>query len=68
MTGFKIPGVQKMLVGGRIKKEKKEVAKHLSNMEKITQAMYKKNNWKYLARYSILRMMSKDLKKIIKKF
>ena len=35
MTGFKIPGIQKMLVGGRIKKEKKEVAKHLSSMKKI---------------------------------
>jgi len=40
MTGFKIQGVQKMLVGCRIKKEKKKVAKHLSNMVKITQAMY----------------------------
>ena len=37
-------------------------------MEKITQAMNKKNNWKYLAWYSILRMMRKDLKKIIKEF
>ena len=57
-----------MLVGGRIKKEKMEVAKHLSNMEKISQAMYKKNNWNYLAQYSILKMMRKDLKKIINKF
>ena len=68
MTGFKIPGVQKMLVGGRIKKEKKEVAKHLSSMKKIAQAMYKKNNWNYLAQYSILKEMHKDLKKIVKKF
>ena len=68
MTGFKIPGVQKMLVGGRIKKEKKEVAKHLSSMKKIAQAMYDKNHWNYLAPYSILKQMHKDLKKIIKKF
>ena len=68
MTGFKIPGVQKMLVGGRIKKEKNKVAKHLSSMKKIAQAMYDKNHWNYLAQYSILKQMHKDLKKIIKKF
>ena len=68
MTGFKIPGVQKMLVGGRIKKDKKEVAKHLSTMKKIAQVMNKKNNWNYLAQYSILKQMHKDLKIIIKKF
>ena len=35
MTGFKIPEVQKMLVGGRIKKEKKEVAKHLPTWRRL---------------------------------
>ena len=29
--------------------------------------MYDKNNWNYLAQYSILKQMDKDLKKIIKK-
>ena len=57
-----------MLVGGRIKKGKKEAAKHLSSMKKIAQAMYDKNHWNYLAPYSILKQMHKDLKKIIKKF
>ena len=43
MTGFKIPGVKKMMVGGRIKKEKKEIAEHLTTMGGIAQAMYKNN-------------------------
>ena len=37
-------------------------------MKKIVQAMYDKNHWNYLAPYSILKQMHKDLKKIIKKF
>ena len=68
MTGFKIPRVKKMLVGGRIQKEKKEVTKHLSTMKKIAQAMYKKNNWNFFAQYSILKEMHKDLNTIIEKF
>ena len=68
MTGFKIPGVKKLMVGGRIQKGKKEIAKHLSTMEDISQAMYKNNYWNYLAQYSILKEMHKDLQKIIKKF
>ena len=68
MTGFKIPGVKKLMVGGRIQKGKEEIAKHLSTMEDISQAMYKNNYWNYLAQYSILKEMHKDLQKIIKKF
>ena len=68
MTGFKIPGVKKMLVGGRIQKQKNETMKHLSTMEYIADAMYKNNYWNYLAQYSILKEMHKDLKTIIKKF
>ena len=68
MTGFKIPGARKMLVGGRIIKEKEEVAKHLTTMEKIAQAMSKKNNWNFLAQYSTLKEMHKDLQTITKKF
>ena len=45
MTGFKIPGIQKMLMGGRTKNENKELAKHLSSMKKIAKAMYDKNHW-----------------------
>ena len=68
LTGFKIQGVKRMLGGGRVKKEKEEAVKHLSTMKKIAQAMYDKNHWNYLAPYSILKQMHKDLKKIIKKF
>ena len=68
VTGFKIPGAEKMLVGGRAQMTKKETKKHLSTMGAITQAMYKKNNWNFLAQYHILKGMHKDLKKIINKF
>ena len=68
MTGFKIPGARKMLVGGRIQKDKEEVVKHLSTMEKIAQAMSKKNNWNFFAQYSTLKVMHKDLKTIMEKF
>ena len=68
MTGFKIPGVKKMMVGGRIQKQKSEVTRHLSTMENISEAMYKNNYWNYLAQYSILKEMHKDLLKMIKKF
>ena len=37
-------------------------------MENISQAMYKKRDWNYLAQYSILKEMHKDLQKMIKKF
>ena len=56
------------MVGGRIQKQKNEVRKHLSTMENISEAMYKNNDWNYLAQYSILKEMHKDLQKMIKKF
>ena len=68
MTGFKIPGVQKMLVGGRIQKSTEEMAMYFTTMQSIAQAMSEKNNWNYLAQYSIIKEMHKDLNKIIHKF
>ena len=68
MTGFKIPGVKKMMVGGRIQKKKNEVTRHLSTMDNISEAMFKNNYWNYLAQYSILKEMHKDLQKMVKKF
>ena len=68
MTGFKIPGVQKMLVGGRIQKSTEEMAMYFTTMQSIAQAMAEKNNWNYLAQYSIIKEMHKDLNKIIHKF
>ena len=55
-------------MGGRIQKHKNEVTRHLSTMENISEAMFKNNYWNYLAQYSILKEMHKDLQKLIKKF
>ena len=68
ITGFKIPGVPKMLIGGRIKEDKKEAMNHLATMKIIAQAMYRKNKWYFFQQYSILKAMHKDLKYMIKKF
>ena len=68
MTGFKIPGVKKLMVGGRILKEKEEMIMYFTTITTITQAMSEKNSWNFLAQYSMLKQMQKDLNKMIKKF
>ena len=68
MTGFKIPGVRKLMVGGRILKEKEEMIMYFTTITTITQAMSEKNSWNFLAQYSMLKQMQKDLNKMIKKF
>ena len=68
VTGFKIPGVKKLMVGGRILKEKEEMAMYFTTITTITQAMSEKNSWNFLAQYSMLKQMQKDLNKMIKKF
>ena len=57
-----------MLVGGRIQKSTEEMAMYFTTMQSIAQAMSEKNNWNYLAQYSIIKEMHKDLNKIIHKF
>ena len=68
MTGFKIPGTKKLMVGGRIMKEREEIVMYFTTITTITQAMSEKNNWNFLAQYSILKQMHKDLNKMINKF
>ena len=68
MTGFKIPGTKKLLVGGRIMKEREEMVMYFTTISMITQAMSEKNNWNFFAQYSILKQMHKDLNKMINKF
>ena len=68
MTGFKIPGVRKLMVGGRILKEREEMVMYFTTITTITQAMSEKNSWNFLAQYSMLKQMQKDLNKMIKKF
>ena len=68
MTGFKIPGVKKLMLGGRILKEREEMVMYFTTITTITQAMSEKNSWNFLAQYSILKQMQKDLNKMIKKF
>ena len=68
MTGFKIPGVKKLMVGGRILKEREEMVMYFTTITTITQAMSEKNSWNFLAQYSMLKQMQKDLNKMIKKF
>ena len=68
VTGFKIPGVKKLMVGGRILKEREEMVMYFTTITTITQAMSEKNSWNFLAQYSMLKQMQKDLNKMIKKF
>ena len=68
ITGFKILGVPKLLIGGRIKEDKKEAMNHLATMKIIAQAMYKKNKWYFFQQYSILKAMHNDLNNMIEKF
>ena len=68
MTGFKIPGVKKLMVGGRILKEREEMVMYFTTITTITQAMSEKNSWNFLAQYSMLKQMQKDLNEMINKF
>ena len=68
MTGFKIPGVKKLMVGGRILKKREEMVMYFTTITTITQAMSEKNSWNFLAQYSMLKQMQKDLNKMIKEF
>jgi len=69
MTGLMIPGVSRVwVVGGQIRKEKNEAVDHLNTMVKISKAMYDKNYWYYLAKYSTLKKMYEDLSKIVEQF
>ena len=68
MTGFKIPGVKKLMVGGRIMKKREEIVMYFTTITTITQAMSEKNSWNFLAQYSMLKQMQKDLTEMINKF
>ena len=68
MTGVKIPGVKKLMVGGKILKKREEMVMYFTTITRITQAMGEKNNWNFLAQYSILKQMQKDLNEMINKF
>ena len=68
MTGIKIPGVKKLMVGGRILKEREEMVMYFTTITTITQAMSEKNSWNFLAQYSMLKQMQKDLNEMINKF
>ena len=68
MTGLKIPGTKKLMVGGRIMKEREEIVMYFTTISTITQATCEENSWNFLAQYSILKQMHKDLKKMINKF
>ena len=67
ITGLKIPGVQKLMAGGRAQLTKEEAMMHLSTMGAIAQAMYINNYWDR-PQYSILREMYNDLQKMINKY
>jgi len=62
MTGFKIPGVEKMLVGGRIKKETEDIVVIFTTMQYIAQAMLEKSH------PAPLKVMHRDLNKMMNKF
>merc|ERR1711909_215709 len=57
MTGFKIPGVKKLMVGGRIMKKREAILMYFTTITTITQAMFEKNSWNFLAQYSMLKQM-----------
>merc|ERR1711910_101737 len=67
MTDIKIPGVERMVVGGQIMKERDEVIGHLTTMVNIAKEMYDKNYWAR-AQYSTLRKMYEDLNQIVDQF
>ena len=68
MTGFKIPGIKKLMVGGRIMKEREQMVMYFTTIITIAQAMSEKNHWNFLSQYSMLKQMHKDLKGMINKF
>ena len=68
MTGFKVPGIEKLMVGGRIMKTREEIVMYFTTITTITQAMAEKNHWNFLSQYSILKQMNKDLYEMINKF
>ena len=45
MTGFKIPGIKKLMVGGRIMKEREQMVMYFTTIITIAQAMSEKNHW-----------------------
>ena len=72
MTGFKIPGAEKILVGGRIQKETKEKLVLVISM--FTLAIYVVyGNMDFLDnmdffQYKILNVMHEDLNKMVVKY
>ena len=68
MTGFKVPGMRKKMVGGKIIMETERMVMYLVTITRITQAMSEKNNWNSQAEYSILKQMQMNLNKMISKF
>ena len=70
MTGLKIPGVKNkhLKVGGRIMKEREEMVMYFTTITTITKAMSERNSWNFLAQYSMLKQMQKDLFQMINKF
>ena len=68
MTGILMPGIERMVVGGQILKDRKEAMDHLNTMVNIATAMYDKNNWNFFAQYSTLKKMYEDLNFIVEKF
>ena len=68
MTGYKVPGVKKLKVGGRIRKEREQMVMYFTTITTITKAMSEKNSWNFLAQYSMLKQMHKDLNEMINKF
>merc|ERR1711936_357710 len=67
MTDIKIPGVERMVVGGQIMKDRDEVIGHLTIMGNIAKEMYDKNYWAR-SQYSTLRKMYEDLNQIVDQF
>ena len=68
MTGFKVPGIEKLMVGGRIMKNREEIVMYFTTITTITQAMAEKNHGNILSQYSTLKQMNKDLYEMINKF
>ena len=68
MTGYKIPGVKKLQVGGRIRKAEEDMVILFTTITTIVQAMSEKNHWNFLAQYAMLKQMKKDLNKMINQF
>ena len=62
MTGSKIPGNKKLLVGGRIMKEREYVVRYFTVITTIAQGLYEKN------KCSILKDMLKDLNQMTSEF